>query len=629
MEFTLGLVNKVSGPAADAARQMSVLEKTANAARNALTKADALGDIKKHRALTAQLKQLEAAQSALPKGLLQEAAAHKALADAHAKATKQFAASEKAKKAAIVTTKESTSSSAGWQAELAEVTGGLSVVAEVAAGVAVAFGAVVIAGMSMAIEANEAKMKMLSLFDALGEGKITGKQTVAMLDELGDSIGQTRKALAPITQGFLTMGVTGSAQLRSLTLAAASAGALAEGGAAKFSTMFGVINAAAATGSKLTIPFKKLEKQLQGVGLNTTDLAVKMGMTEKALTAGLKAGTVDAKKFGDALTAAASEKGAGPLARAGASLGNVWARFQENITKMFENIDVGPFLDQVKSLFDIFGQGKASGQALTAGIGGFFKQVFSLATKVVPYIKRFLLDLVIYGLKAYLGLRPIIQWIKDLQKNTTFVTMFWTVMRGLGTAALVVGAAIAIVIAVVVGLALVLIGIQVAIVAVGGAILGFVASAGQALAGWAASAAGLAVDFVKGLVDGISNGASAVVGAVTNLAGGAKNAFKGALGIASPSKEMAKLGKFAGEGVAVGLDASTSKVASAAGDLGGSALGATAGGASGGGKGGGGITVNVASGAIVIQGAGKGAEDLTEQAISLLFERIALAQGLG
>jgi hypothetical protein len=39
------------------------------------------------------------------------------------------------------------------------------------------------------------------------------------------------------------------------------------------------------------------------------------------------------------------------------------------------------------------------------------------------------------------------------------------------------------------------------------------------------------------------------------------------------------------------------------------------------------VSVTVAPGAIVIKGGGKGVAELTEEAVGILFERVALAQG--
>ena len=141
-----------------------------------------------------------------------------------------------------------------------------------------------------------------------------------------------------------------------------------------------------------------------------------------------------------------------------------------------------------------------------------------------------------------------------------------------------------------------------------------------------------ALDFIAGLVAGIQAGAAQVVGAVKGLASQATTAFKGALGIASPSKVMMEMGGYMGDGVAMGLDDSGGDVASSATGLATTAVdavasapapGAPAGGA------GGGLTVNIEPGAIVIQGgASASVVDLTEQAIAQIFERIASQQAV-
>lgn len=524
----------------------------------------------------------------------------------------------------------------GLQAELAAATGGLSVVVEALGAVAVAFGGAVIAGAAMAIEANEAKAKMTSLFDALGEGKISGAETIGMLDQLSDKIGITRKELAPITQDFLTMGITGKAQLEGLTTAVAGLNQITPTAGAAFTKLYGQVNAAAETGSKLKIPYKKLEGQLKDMGLNIDDLSRKMGKSPAELTRALKAGTIDAKAFGDALTAAATDKGAGPLARAGASLGNVWAKFQENIGKIFEDIDVGPFLEQVKDLFNIFGQANPSGQALKAGIGGFFKEVFASATKVVPVVKHFLLDLVIYGLKGYIALKPVSKWFQDMLKNQTVMKVLTMAVKGFVGVLIAVGAAIAVVVGLVAAFWAGGMALMAGIYALSGAIMSFVTGAAETMTKWLQSAGSLASDFIAGLVSGIGNGVSSVVSAVKGLADKAKGAFKSALGISSPSKVMMEMGNFAGQGVAEGMTAAAPDVHGAATSLGGVAADGAASGMSSGGGGAssapggrGGVIVNVESGAIQINGAGKSAEELTESMLALVFERVALAQGLG
>lgn len=78
----------------------------------------------------------------------------------------------------------------------------------------------------------------------------------------------------------------------------------------------------------------------------------------------------------------------------------------------------------------------------------------------------------------------------------------------------------------------------------------------------------LAMAIVDGMTGGLASGVGRVVSAAVNLATRAFNAAKSALGIASPSKEFAKLGAFSAEGLAVGLDRAGSIVEHEAGRVG-------------------------------------------------------------
>lgn len=519
--------------------------------------------------------------------------------------------------------------------ELPGVGQAVKMVSAVVIGVAAAVAAATVAVAAFALQAVEAREKTLTLFDALGEGKITGKQVGAALDELSDKTGQTRAQLEPLAKAFLTMGITGEAQLKALTLAAASAGAIAEDGAQHFTTLYEKIIAAGDAGKKM--PIKQLEKQLQGVGLNLNDLAAQMGITKEALEKGLTSGKIKADKLAQALQDAATKKGGGPLAEQGKTIGQIWSKFLEDITKMFEGLKpvIDPFLDQVKSLFSIFGQAKPSGQAMKSGIQGALELIFKTATKVVPYIKHFLLDVVIYSLKAYIAAKPLIQTLKDAFSSKGDADEYSTALREVGGALMTVLNA----------------GIKL-IVAIGNGIAAY-ERAKAALTSWSNSASDAASNFISGLVSGISNGYNSVVSAVKGLADKAKTAFKDALGIKSPSKEMAIAGGAMSEGAALGVKAKSPLLEKATDDVAGQALAAFAGpaqapipasapamqgaagangsqgqaGANAAASGGsridvGGVTINLPSGTT------GGAAELTEQAIALVFERIALSQGL-
>jgi phage-related protein len=78
-------------------------------------------------------------------------------------------------------------------------------------------------------------------------------------------------------------------------------------------------------------------------------------------------------------------------------------------------------------------------------------------------------------------------------------------------------------------------------------------------------------DLLRGLMDGIASMVGQVISRAKQVGQDILNGVKGVLGISSPSKEMAKLGVFAGEGLALGL-ASMSDMITAAAEAAGQAL---------------------------------------------------------
>lgn len=75
---------------------------------------------------------------------------------------------------------------------------------------------------------------------------------------------------------------------------------------------------------------------------------------------------------------------------------------------------------------------------------------------------------------------------------------------------------------------------------------------------------GIGTSVVDGLVSGISSGAQRVIDAVKGVASGALASAKSALGIASPSKEFARVGMWSAQGMARGFDMGASGVSTAA-----------------------------------------------------------------
>lgn len=505
-------------------------------------------------------------------------------------------------------------------------------VAIAAVGVAaVALGAALIySAAKFAIFSSEAKQASLSTWDALGGGLIVGAEVDDMLDDLKGSLGVSKDALGEFATSFLKMGINSKEALETLTTAAISAEAVTKGAGQGFVDLFQRVDAAAQTsGSKIAMPFAKLQKALIGAGLNIGDMAKQMGMSEAAFSDQMSNGGIDAKKFGDAMQTAITQKGVKALDRLANSSANIKKMFEENIGDMFEDLSdiVGPFIGEVKSFFGVFQKDAPSAKAMTAGIRGVLTEVFGVLTKVVPIAKHFFLDMVILGLRAYIAAKPIAKSIQDIVDKFQASSAATTALTMLGDGLLVVAGAVAIVIGAVVGMGAVITIATVALLGIAAAVVGVVAGALGALAEWVLGAQLAANNFVAGLVTGIMNGAGQVIGAVKGLAGSATGAFKSALGIASPSRVMLEMGQQTGEGFAVGMGDTASDVHGAASGVADAAVkgasGGDAAGAASSSKGGANIVVSVQ-----IDGAGKSAEAITTEMVSNIFQRLALQAGV-
>ncbi len=474
--------------------------------------------------------------------------------------------------------------------------------------------------MAMAIEATQGKQALIGMFGALGGGLEVGKETEEMLGDLSNQIGVTKDSLAPFTKAFSAMGIEGVDNLKKITTAAMSAQAIMGDPAAAnaFEKLERKIQTAVQTGAGLKIPAKGLGS-LADMGLRVDDVAQRMGVSSAALAGQLKTGSVNAKLFGDALQDALIDKGKGPLDRMSNSLGNIKKMFGQNIEDMFEDMgdSIGPFLAQVKDMLGIFSQSTESGKAMKTGIGGALSYMFAQATRVVPYVKHFLLDVVIYSLKGYIAARPLIDAFGELSDHSAGILTLDGAMKGLAANMTAIGEEVLFTIDA----------------------INSMLDAWKAIGRWKDEAIGAGAGLVSGLVQGITDGVTSVAAAAGNLGKSAIGAIRGVLDMHSPSRVAFQLGQMTGEPFASGIEVSAPDAAKAGAKLAASAggsmspdfSGAVSGAGGGGGDSAGGgrvlkfgdISIHITAPAGVTH-----ALELTEAAIALIFERYALHEGV-
>ena len=145
----------------------------------------------------------------------------------------------------------------------------------------------------------------------------------------------------------------------------------------------------------------------------------------------------------------------------------------------------------------------------------------------------------------------------------------------------------------------------------------------------APAAENIGAALVYGIADGITAQLPYLVATLQNAAYTMVDTVNSALGIASPSKVFEQIGQYAGEGMAGGMAAMQPAIAGAGAGLGMAAAGGASGAASSGRGGGGeGLTINIGSGAIVLNGVqgGIGEKELRRLA-QLIKEEIANERG--
>ncbi len=268
-------------------------------------------------------------------------------------------------------------------------------------------------GEEMALEVAEVNERLTATFDALGNsGPESGKRTLDMLDKLSTKLPQTRDQLATWTKELEKAGVTDLGELQHQLKATAAAQA-AFGDDEGYLKVTAKIQNAVATTGKLTLNTKTFLATVGGVK-NATDVAEKMHLSLTQLEKGLKAGTVNAQEFGNALSATMIEKGEKPLDAMGNELGTLKTKGKEALGHLFDDVDASPITDALKSLIDIGDQSEPSGKALKSGFTGAFNAISKMIGHAIIEFKHFFLQMEVYALEAKIKLDPLIHTLEKV-----------------------------------------------------------------------------------------------------------------------------------------------------------------------------------------------------------------------
>jgi tape measure protein len=494
---------------------------------------------------------------------------------------------------------------------------------------AAAFWEAVGAMLAFAAATASDKIAQLGNLEAILGSAKAASELADVVDEISRKVPLAGDKIAQMAKSLALAGLRGK-ELRDMLETLAEVGSVSEEASGKLQAL---IEKMSALGH-----FDVNAKALKGTGISIQDvfkaLSKNLGKSIPEIEALMKAGKISIEEGTRALQDAARAKFGPALEKQMLPLSVQFAKFKENLANLFEDIDIEPFLKGLQSVLSLFSESTSYGRALKTIVTGVFSGLFNAAAKVFPYVKAFLKGLISGFLYVYIALKPIGRLIGSIFGGTpseALLTFFKILGYVVAAVAVVLGAVLAATFAlvnvfVILGGAIwALIGYLVGLGAqLIGAVWGAISGTASALWDWAASAVQAGINFVQGLADGITNGASAVIGAALDVASGAIDAVKGALGISSPSKVMAEMGGHTASGFAEGLEGSAPTVKGAAEGMSSSAV-------SGAGKGagaGGGASITI--GDIIIQGVAdaEGAKRGVLEALAEAFQPLGLEVGI-
>ena len=392
LKFSLTLLDGITGPSKDAAASLKTLQTTLGTAKSSLssyqqqlTKAKALGDIEGYRRYS---------------DLVQTS--RRSVFDL----TQQVEAAGGSQKTFSTSILGTVSALKGQLAAAASVAAGL-------AAVGFALYEVGKSAVTTALEVEGVNRRLESTFAALGrQGPESGKKTMAFLNELSGRLPQSRDELARWTKTYEAMGVSDLGELRHQLLATASAQAImGDSGAEAYQKIAERVNLAVEGHHGLKLAEKSL-KALYEAGVNEADIAAKMGLSVEALSAGLKAGSIDAQAFGNAMSTTLVEKGKGPLAAMGSELGTLRTKASEVFGHLFDGIDTAPLTDAIRSVIRMGELGTPSGKALAGGIRSGVNDVIKTLGHMVTEGQVIFLTLELYAIRWGVTGHRVVEGVK-------------------------------------------------------------------------------------------------------------------------------------------------------------------------------------------------------------------------
>lgn len=393
-------------------------------------------------------------------------------------------------------------------------------VAVLAVGAAVAIGAVLYKGAGLSIAASDFKGDALDALEALTGSAEEAKATFDEVSKLSDELAIPREVALQKTNALLIAGVKDLNQVHRSIEAVADLQQAGNDKAAK--KLQKAVEEAAAKGD-----FKQIDKLLDGIDKKVGGLARKQ--------------TKD--------------------------LDRQVAKLHENFFKLFQDVKTDKFLGALDDTLSVFKENSEVAKTLKWVVEAIFNGLFDAAAKALPYIKNFIYDLVIVGLKWYVSMKPVIESFDKLFGSVDGGAVLKFILDAIVFSVQLLGTNIKSMSEDFLSFWNTATTVFNAVQAGAASVASFMGQIVTEIKNLFSGGDSITAAFVDGLIQGITGGVGRAVEAAKGLAKGALDGIKGTLGIASPSKVMAEMGQHTATGFGEGLDKGAGKVETAMTDM--------------------------------------------------------------
>jgi hypothetical protein len=445
-------------------------------------------------------------------------------------------------------------------------------VALLAVAAAAIAGAVALTKFALASADASRSSRLLS--NAAAGGSMVGAELEAVINDVANTTPLARDRIAEMARSMEVAKLRGRDMQVALQTAATAASAIGDSAASAFTSI--------AEKSQFARRFLLTKADLAGTGVEFAEVAASiaktMGISVAAATTLIQRGGVSVSKGLEAMNDAVQKKFGKTVAAQMLSLNTQFSKMKEGLGRLFDGVDIEPFLRGLKLITGLFSEQTVTGAALKTLFSSMFSGLAAASEGIFPIISAFLRGMVIAALTSYIAFLRVRKAIADAFGGDSAGKIDWIMtamtvgkyaVYGLGVALFALVGIFALLAAVFLPLmfvlslpfilaAAVVYGLYKAITMIASAasaMFGAIVAALSAITGIDLAAVG--TNLVKSLANAITAGASLVIAAVTNLGTSAMSALKGILGIASPSKVFTAYGKFTAEGFADGVEDGT------------------------------------------------------------------------